>query len=91
MLLVFSVCSVAIDAVFQNFVVRDDLSLDWGIRIGIGIFGFILLLLLILFGLVVQTVIYFVCKSYLNEDFAANSAMNAPQQKATAVQEQLPV
>lgn len=91
MLLVFSVCSVAIDAVFQNFVVRDDLSLDWGIRIGIGIFCFILLLLLILFGLVVQTVIYFVCKSYLNEDFAANSAMNAPQQKATAVQEQLPV
>ncbi|KAL9462437.1 hypothetical protein AB3S75_000442 [Citrus x aurantiifolia] len=37
------------------------------------------------------TVIYFVCKSYLNEDFAANSAMNAPQQKVTAVQEQLPV
>lgn len=86
MLIVFSVCSVAIDAVFQNFVVRDDLSLDWGIRIGVGIFCFILSLLVILFGLVVQTVIYFVCKSCLNEGFEANNAVNAPQQKARDVQ-----
>ncbi|KAJ4715339.1 Polyadenylate-binding protein 1-B-binding protein [Melia azedarach] len=89
MLIIFSVCSFAIESVFENFVV-DDLFPNFGIRIGIGILCIFLQLLLILFGLVVQTVIYFVCKSYHNENFEEH--IQVPVQKPMDVQsDQLPV
>ncbi|CAK9133785.1 unnamed protein product [Ilex paraguariensis] len=56
----------AIQYVFQYFVVY-----GWPLRseyrIGVGLLCFLLLLMLILFGLVIQTIIYFVCKSYHQE------------------------
>lgn len=43
-------------------------SLGTGSRVLFGIFCFLLLFKLMLFGLVIQTVIYFVCKSYHHEN-----------------------
>jgi hypothetical protein len=40
---------------------------ELGLRIGIGLIGLVLLFKLVLFGLVIQTVIYFVCKSNHHE------------------------
>ncbi|KAF8011860.1 hypothetical protein BT93_I0099 [Corymbia citriodora subsp. variegata] len=45
--------------------------LDWvpiGVKIGVGLVCLLLLSMLVLFDLVVQTVIYFVCKSYHHEN-----------------------
>ncbi|KAL5752159.1 hypothetical protein ACOSP7_022337 [Xanthoceras sorbifolium] len=72
MFVVFSLCFVGIEIVFEEFVV-----LEWSpnlaalIMIGIGCV--VLLLLVILFGLVVQTVIYFICKSYHHESIDKSS------------------
>ncbi|CAK9157668.1 unnamed protein product [Ilex paraguariensis] len=52
--------------VFQYFVVSA-WPLRFEYRIGVGLLCFLLLLMLILFGLVIQTIIYFVCKSYHQE------------------------
>ncbi|KAH7520892.1 uncharacterized protein LOC125423775 [Ziziphus jujuba] len=43
------------------------------IRIGIGILCFMMLFMVILFSLVIQTVIYFVCKSYHHENIDKSS------------------
>ncbi|XVF16987.1 hypothetical protein REPUB_Repub10bG0078100 [Reevesia pubescens] len=48
-------------------------SLSTEIRIGIAILCFLLLFKVILFGLVAQTVIYFVCKSYHHENIDKSS------------------
>ncbi|PON32436.1 polyadenylate-binding protein 1-B-binding protein [Parasponia andersonii] len=64
---VFGVAFAGIELLFENFVV-----FGWAgglaVRIGVGILCFLLLFKVILFGLVVQTVIYFVCKSYHHEN-----------------------
>lgn len=60
-------CFAGIQLLFEALVVLD-LSQGWGIRIGIGILCFLLLFKLLLIGLVIQTVLYFVCKSYHHEN-----------------------
>ncbi|KAF8377097.1 hypothetical protein HHK36_030470 [Tetracentron sinense] len=56
-----------IQEAFERLVAHGE-SLGMGNRVGYGILFFLLLFILILFGLVVQTVIYFVCKSYHHEN-----------------------
>ncbi|GKV21629.1 hypothetical protein SLEP1_g31590 [Rubroshorea leprosula] len=67
MFLLLCTCFLGIQIMFESGVV-----LAWSvgieIRIAIGIICFLLLFKVILFGLVVQTVIYFVCKSYHHEN-----------------------
>lgn len=58
---------VLIELAFRVLVV-DGNSSGLVTRIGYGILCFLLLFLLFLFGLVVQTVLYFVCKSYHHEN-----------------------
>lgn len=60
-------CFVAIAFVFEDFVVFEMVP-DLGIRIGVGILCFLFLVKVILFALVVQTVVYFVCKSYHHQN-----------------------
>ncbi|KAL6962301.1 hypothetical protein U1Q18_037259 [Sarracenia purpurea var. burkii] len=60
-------CLVIIQVVFERFVVNGD-EFGGAVRLGFGILCFLVLFKLILFGLVVQTVIYFVCKSYHHEN-----------------------
>lgn len=74
MLIISTVCSAAIDAIFQKFALRELLIQNVGIRVGIGIICFLLELLLILFTLVVQAVIYYVCKSYHEDNFAMDAS-----------------
>lgn len=58
---------VVIQALFETFVVNGQ-SMGFGGRLGFGLLCLLLLFKLILFGLVVQTVIYFVCKSYHHQN-----------------------
>jgi hypothetical protein len=60
-------CFVAIAFVFEDFVVFEMVP-DLGIRIGVGILCFLFLVKVILFALVVETVVYFVCKSYHHQN-----------------------
>ncbi|KAL5555485.1 hypothetical protein UlMin_037721 [Ulmus minor] len=62
-----AVCFGGIEFMYEDFVVLGSDG-EMGIRIGIGIVCFLLLLTVILFGLVIQTIIYFVCKSYHHEN-----------------------
>ncbi|KAF9599751.1 hypothetical protein IFM89_001697 [Coptis chinensis] len=57
---------VVIQLTFQKLVVHGD-SLGMFVRTSYGIVCFFLLLKLILLGLVVQTIVYFLCKSYHHE------------------------
>ncbi|KAK9997061.1 hypothetical protein SO802_021747 [Lithocarpus litseifolius] len=56
-------CFVGIDLVFEYIVVLENVP-DIAIRIVVGILSLLFLFKLILIALVVQTVVYFVCKSY---------------------------
>lgn len=75
MFLVFNLCLVSIEALFEQSEV-----IDWRVgivgKIGYGILCLVLLTLLLLFGLVVQTIIYFVCKSYHHENIDKSSLAN---------------
>lgn len=62
-----NVSSFLIQVAFQRLVVHG-WSLSMVNRVSYGIVCFLLLCKLILFGLVIQTVIYFVCKSYHHEN-----------------------
>ncbi|KAB1210558.1 hypothetical protein CJ030_MR6G010854 [Morella rubra] len=64
--ILLSVSFIGIGFVFGIFVVPAWIP-NLGIRVVVGILCCLLLFKLILFGLVVQTVIYFVCKSYHHE------------------------
>lgn len=70
--LVFNLCLLGIQILFEQSEV-----FDWTVgivgKIGYGILCLVLLTLLFLFGLVVQTVIYFVCKSYHHENIDKSS------------------
>ncbi|KAG2716227.1 hypothetical protein I3843_03G115800 [Carya illinoinensis] len=63
---------IGVELLFENLVVLN-LARNIGIRIGIGILSVLLLVKVFLFGLVVQTVIYFVCKSYHHENIDKSS------------------
>ncbi|KAL9377754.1 hypothetical protein Peur_029089 [Populus x canadensis] len=68
--IVVGLCFVGIQFLFETFVV-----LEWTmeIRIGMGLLCLLLLFKVILFGLVIQTVLYFVCKSYHHENIDKSS------------------
>ncbi|KAF8011862.1 hypothetical protein BT93_I0101 [Corymbia citriodora subsp. variegata] len=60
------VCSVLVEALFESLVVLDLVPI--AVSIGVGLICLLLLSMLVLFDLVMQTVIYFVCKSYHHEN-----------------------
>ncbi|XP_039157856.1 uncharacterized protein LOC120288265 [Eucalyptus grandis] len=60
------VYSVLVQALFESHVFFDLVPI--GVKIGVGLICLMLLSMLVLFDLVVQTVIYFVCKSYHREN-----------------------
>ncbi|XP_010030351.2 uncharacterized protein LOC104420155 [Eucalyptus grandis] len=66
------VCSVLVQALFEFLVVLDlvpnGIRVPIGIRIGVGLICLLLVTMLGLFDLVVQTMIYFVCKSHHHEN-----------------------
>ncbi|KAF3440601.1 hypothetical protein FNV43_RR18885 [Rhamnella rubrinervis] len=70
--LMIGVCYVVIELLFENLVVLGVVG-GLAIRIGIGILCFLLLFKVILFNLVIQTVIYFVCKSYHHQNIDKSS------------------
>lgn len=70
--LIFSFCLVGIEVLFEQSEVTD-FRVGIGGKIGYGILCLVMLTLLFLFGLVVQTVIYFVCKSYHHENIDKSS------------------
>ncbi|KAI6691863.1 hypothetical protein NL676_019573 [Syzygium grande] len=65
-ILLLTIGHAVIQTVFNIFVAYG--SGSGFVRLGVAILCFLLLFKLILFGLVVQTVIYFVCKSYHHEN-----------------------
>ncbi|PPR85897.1 hypothetical protein GOBAR_AA34798 [Gossypium barbadense] len=67
MFLVLVVCFIGIQVVFEIGVLFY-WSMSVEMRIGIPILCFLILFMVVLFGLVAQTVIYFVCKSYHHEN-----------------------
>ncbi|XVF61027.1 hypothetical protein PTKIN_Ptkin08bG0095200 [Pterospermum kingtungense] len=73
MFLLLTLCLIGIKMLFEIGVV-----FAWSspvIRIGIGILCFLLLFKVFLFGLVAETVIYFVCKSYHHENIDKSSSL----------------
>ncbi|XP_059431517.1 uncharacterized protein LOC132165023 [Corylus avellana] len=70
--ILLSLCFIGIEVVFENFVVLG-MERGAGVRVSVGILCFLFLFKVILFGLVVQTVIYFVCKSYHHENIDKSS------------------
>lgn len=65
--LIMNLTSGGIQIAFQRLVVRGS-SLHMANRVVYAVLCFLLLSILILFGLVIQTVIYFICKSYHHEN-----------------------
>ncbi|KAK9072198.1 hypothetical protein SSX86_008630 [Deinandra increscens subsp. villosa] len=64
-----------IQFLFGKFVVHGS-SLDVWKRVGFGILSFVLLLTFFLFGLVIQTILYLVCKSYHHENIDKGDLSN---------------
>lgn len=71
--LVFNLCLMGIQSLFKLQEVFEWGVIGVGERIGYGILSLWLLTLLFLFGLVVQTIIYFMCKSYHHENIDKSS------------------
>lgn len=65
-------CFASIQILFEYYVVYGQ-SLGTLKRVGLGILCFLLLFKLFLFGLVIQTVLYLVCKSYHHENIDKSS------------------
>ncbi|KAH6833720.1 hypothetical protein C2S53_009646 [Perilla frutescens var. hirtella] len=63
---VIGVCFFMIHLMFGVFVVQGEGGI--GERVGYGIVSLVLLSILMLFGLIAQTIIYFVCKSYHHQN-----------------------
>ncbi|KAF5480592.1 hypothetical protein F2P56_001328 [Juglans regia] len=70
--ILISVCLAAIELIFEFFVVLEMVP-NIAISIMVGILSFIFLVMVSLFGFVVQTVVYLVCKSYHHEDIDKSS------------------
>ncbi|KAI3820399.1 hypothetical protein L1987_07945 [Smallanthus sonchifolius] len=60
---------------FESWVVEGRFLEAWK-RVGLGVLCFILLLTLFLFGLVIQTILYLVCKSYHHENIDKGDLSN---------------
>ncbi|KAL0378240.1 UNVERIFIED_CONTAM: hypothetical protein Sradi_3129500 [Sesamum radiatum] len=67
---VLVLCFFAIQTTFEFVVVFGQ---GTGTRIGVGILCLILMSIAMLFGLIIQTIIYFVCKSYHHENIDKSS------------------
>ncbi|XP_044479570.1 uncharacterized protein LOC123206436 [Mangifera indica] len=72
MFVVLSVCLGGIEVLFENVVVLG-LSPNVGVAILVGIVCFLLVVMVILLGLVIETIIYFICKSYHHENIDKSS------------------
>ncbi|EXC49700.1 hypothetical protein L484_000477 [Morus notabilis] len=70
--LLIGFCFVVIELIFEHFVVIGIVG-GLAVRIVVGIVCFLLLFKVILFGLVIQTIIYFICKSYHHENIDKSS------------------
>lgn len=70
--LTFTVLFLGSQLVFQTLVVLGSSKYN-GLRIVLGILCFLLLFKVFLFGLVAQTIIYFVCKSYHHQNIDKSS------------------
>lgn len=75
MFFVIGLCFIGLEAVFKIFVVIA-YEKGLGYRVGLGISCLILLSILMLFVDVIQTIIYFVCKSYHREKIDKSSLAN---------------
>ncbi|MCE2055745.1 hypothetical protein HAX54_043324 [Datura stramonium] len=66
----FNLSLGVLNFIFKKFVVHGNHHMHLGMlyRVGVGFLCLLLLLKLMLFGLVIQTIIYFVCKSYHHEN-----------------------
>ncbi|XP_055834594.1 uncharacterized protein LOC129903123 [Solanum dulcamara] len=66
----FNLSLGVLNFIFDKFVVDGNHHMHLGMlyRVGVGLLCLILLFTLMLFGLVIQTIIYFVCKSYHHEN-----------------------
>ncbi|KAK2975918.1 hypothetical protein RJ640_007396 [Escallonia rubra] len=62
----FTIFIMAVLFLFNAYVVY--LHVGWLVRLGIALLSVLLLLVIVLFGLVIQTIMYFVCKSYHHEN-----------------------
>ncbi|CAI9115481.1 OLC1v1016386C1 [Oldenlandia corymbosa var. corymbosa] len=72
MFVIFGLCFFGIQIGFQWFVVLGNGGgLFW--RFGYGVLCLTLLSMLILFGLIIETIIYFICKSYHHENIDKSS------------------
>ncbi|KAK9713258.1 hypothetical protein RND81_06G015400 [Saponaria officinalis] len=71
--LVFFLCLVGIQISFEKIQVTERSSIGIFGRIGYGILSLVALTLLFLFGYVVQTIVYFVCKSYHHQNIDKSS------------------
>ncbi|KAJ9158875.1 hypothetical protein P3X46_024419 [Hevea brasiliensis] len=72
LLIMWGICLLIIVILLEVYVLKDR-KLALALRIGIGILCFLLLSVLIIFGLVNQTVLYFVCKSHHQENIDTSS------------------
>ncbi|XP_074306389.1 uncharacterized protein LOC141641634 [Silene latifolia] len=70
--LAFFLCLVGIEYTFERAEVTDSSSTGIGSKIGYGIVRLVVTLLF-LFGFVVQTIVYFVCKSYHHQNIDKSS------------------
>ncbi|KAK3010109.1 hypothetical protein RJ639_011672 [Escallonia herrerae] len=64
--LLFTIFIIGVRILFDAYVVY--LHVGWLVRLGFALLSVLLLLIIFLFGLVIQTIIYFVCKSYHHEN-----------------------
>ncbi|XP_075499453.1 uncharacterized protein LOC142537855 [Primulina tabacum] len=72
---VLGLCFVGVEVVFKIFVVAA-YEKGLGYRVGLGIGCLSLMSILMLFGLVMQTIVYFVCKSYHHENIDKSALAN---------------
>ncbi|PIM98283.1 hypothetical protein CDL12_29239 [Handroanthus impetiginosus] len=63
---IMGLCFFGIQLIFQGLLAFVDYGI--GMRIGFGILSLVLMSISMLFGLIIQTIIYFVCKSYHHEN-----------------------
>ncbi|PIN20798.1 hypothetical protein CDL12_06522 [Handroanthus impetiginosus] len=68
---VVGLCFVGVQMMFEILVVLADDGL--GKRTGFGVLSLVLMSIVMLFGLITQTIIYFVCKSYHHENIDKSS------------------
>lgn len=73
--LLLNMTFILIQFSFESLVVEADLLKAWK-RVAFGVLCFVLLLILFLFGLVIQTILYLVCKSYHNENIDKEDLSN---------------